>query len=417
MAPRLLVFFALLGLALCDRVHFDGDKVLRVTPKDEAQMELLQRMQEEENLDFWTELVHPGIATDIHVSVDKVDVIEEKLKELNVAYTVLIQDLEKEVQEEEEELKSNNNQFSNGFNYYTYNRLDAIHAEVNRLAKEHSDKATLFSAGTSYEKRDMLAVKISSGGAKPVIWIDGCIHAREWISCASVMNLLKQMLEPEPMFASRVEEVLSKYDFYILPVFNVDGYEYTHTGNRMWRKTRSEGTPCMGADPNRNWDSHWGGAGTSGNPCSDIYRGKAAFSEIEVKQVAHKLTELAHSVGVKSYWNIHAYSQLVLYPWSYTSKRAKDYAEINRVATVFADGIKKINGKRFRPGQPSRILYSVAGGSMDWTYEKLGIIYSYAPEMRPTQYEPWGFRLPTRFIRPSETEFVNGILEAVKAMK
>jgi len=351
------------------------------------------------------------------VGRENVELIVQKLKKEDIPYTIIIEDLEKELQEEQEELKANSFTYSNGFNYYTYNRLDAIHAEVKRLASVHSDKASLFSAGTSFENRDLLAVKVSSGGAKPVIWIDGCIHAREWIACASVMNLLKQLLEPEPMFASRVESVLAKYDLYILPVFNPDGYEYTHTTNRMWRKTRSDGTPCKGADPNRNWDSHWGGAGTSGDPCSDIYRGKGPFSEIEVKQVANKLTEIAHSVGLKSYWNIHAYSQLVLYPWSYTTRRAKDYQEINRVAQVFSDGIRKINGKYFKPGQPSRILYSVAGGSMDWTYEKLGVIYSYAPEMRPTRYEPYGFRLPTRFIRPSETEFVNGILEAALAMK
>jgi murein tripeptide amidase MpaA len=414
---RLLILLALVAVAACDRVHFHGEKVFRVTPKNEEQVELLQQWQDEHNLDFWTDLVHPGIATDIRVRRDDVEMIEKKLKEEDIPYTIIIEDLEKEIEEEQQELRANSYQFSNGFNYYTYNRLDAIHTEVRRLASVHSDKASLFSAGTSFEKRDMLAVKISSGGAKPVIWIDGCIHAREWIACASVMNLLKQLLEPEPMFASRVDKVLAKYDLYILPVFNVDGYEFTHTGDRMWRKTRSDGTPCKGADPNRNWDSHWGGAGTSGNPCSDIYRGKHAFSEIEVKQVADKLTQLAHTVGVKSYWNIHAYSQLVLYPWSYTTRRAKDYQEIDRVAQVFSDGIRKINGKHFKPGQPSRILYSVAGGSMDWTYEKLGIIYSYAPEMRPTQYEPYGFRLPTRFIRPSETEFVNGILEAALAMK
>ena len=70
------------------------------------------------------------------------------------------------------------------------------------------------------------------------------------------------------------------------------------------------------------------GAGTSGNECSDIYRGKSPFSEIEVKQVANALAKISHSNGLKAYWNIHAYSQLVLYPWSYTSDVAKDNYEI-----------------------------------------------------------------------------------------
>jgi len=416
MARFVLALLALVGIVLCDRVHFDGDKVLRITPKDDDEVIKVRSLEEQDNIDFWTEASAPGKPVDVHIPVGAVDSIEQKLKTFGVQYSVLIDDLEREVANEEKDLKVRT--FSNGFNYYTYNRLDAIHAETRRLAAAHSDKASLFSAGTSYERRDMLAVKISTGGQKKAIWIDGCIHAREWISCASVIFFMKQLLEPEPAFADRVSQVLAKYDFYILPVFNPDGYEYSHTRNRMWRKTRSPGYYCYGADPNRNWDSKWGGVGTSSNECSDTYHGKGPFSEIEVKQVANKLTNIAHSQGLLAYWNIHAYSQLVLHPWSYTTARAPDDAEISRIARVFADGIRQSSGKVFRPGQPSRILYSVAGGSMDWTYEKLGVIYSYAPEMRPAQGEfRNGFLLPARYIRPSGLEFTNGMLNAVLAMR
>jgi hypothetical protein len=45
------------------------------------------------------------------------------------------------------------------------------------------------------------------------------------------------------------------------------GYEFTHVGDRLWRKTRSGGRPilgglfgcCKGTDPNRNWNFKWGG--------------------------------------------------------------------------------------------------------------------------------------------------------------
>ncbi len=56
--------------------------------------------------------------------------------------------------------------------------------------------------------------------------------------------------------------MLDKMDWIVLPVLNVDGYSYTWNGGsaRMWRKTRSRGSRCYGADPNRNWDYKWGGA-------------------------------------------------------------------------------------------------------------------------------------------------------------
>lgn len=33
--------------------------------------------------------------------------------------------------------------------------------------------------------------------------------------------------------------MLKHADFYIMPVMNPDGYEHSHTHDRLWRKTRS----------------------------------------------------------------------------------------------------------------------------------------------------------------------------------
>ena len=51
------------------------------------------------------------------------------------------------------------------------------------------------------------------------------------------------------------------YNWYIHPVVNPDGYDYTWTDNRMWRKTRrpNEGSDCVGTDGNRNFDRGFGG--------------------------------------------------------------------------------------------------------------------------------------------------------------
>jgi len=66
------------------------------------------------------------------------------------------------------------------------------------------------------------------------------------------------------------------------------------------------------------------GVGTSDNCQRDTYRGPRANSEVEVRNVANFLKTL----NLKSYWNVHAYSQLVLTPWSYTSQLPRDYNEI-----------------------------------------------------------------------------------------
>lgn len=75
----------------------------------------------------------------------------------------------------------------------------------------------------------MAIVKISTGGngSKPAIIIDGGLHAREWISPAFVLYIINQLVE-NPSNSPMIENV----DWYILPVLNPDGYEYTHTSVR-----------------------------------------------------------------------------------------------------------------------------------------------------------------------------------------
>ena len=107
------------------------------------------------------------------------------------------------------------------------------------------------------------------------------IHAREWIAPASVTYIIRELVENR----SKLPKELLDLDFYILPVFNPDGYEYSHTNDRMWRKNRSGNGRCLGADINRNFDFKFGGRGTSGDPCSEIYRGKSASSELETQSL------------------------------------------------------------------------------------------------------------------------------------
>lgn len=61
------------------------------------------------------------------------------------------------------------------------------------------------------------------------------IHAREWISSAVALYILRQLVENKS-YRSLVSEV----DWYILPMINADGYEYSHTTDRLWRKSRNK---------------------------------------------------------------------------------------------------------------------------------------------------------------------------------
>ena len=124
--------------------------------------------------------------------------------------------------------------------------------------------------------------KLAWGGG--VMQISGAAHGALWA--------FSQLLS-EYGVDGTVTMLLDELDWYILPSFNVDGYEYTWTDvsdaswlcqrwqrltvnavkakctksawayllqERLWRKTRSHnnGSDCIGTDPNRNWDIEWG---------------------------------------------------------------------------------------------------------------------------------------------------------------
>lgn len=86
-------------------------------------------------------------------------------------------------------------------------------------------------------------------------------------------------------------------NFVIVPVLNPDGYEYTWTTDRLWRKNRRPGgvrtldnvDNCNGVDLNRNYDTNFGGTGSSSNQCSHLYAGPSALSEPETQAVANLL--------------------------------------------------------------------------------------------------------------------------------
>lgn len=51
---------------------------------------------------------------------------------------------------------------------------------------------------------------------------------REWISPATVSYIVYELLENAGSHA----DILDNYDFYVMPIVNPDGYEYTHTNDR-----------------------------------------------------------------------------------------------------------------------------------------------------------------------------------------
>lgn len=170
--------------------------------------------------------------------------------------------------------------------------------------------------------------RISNGNEdNRAIWIDGGIHAREWISPAAVTYVINQLIEDWENQPSYIQNI----DWYILPLANPDGYEYSHTNDRLWRKNRGGvgSGRCAGVDLNRNFGYKWGLQGASDRPCSEIFAGSKAFSEPET--VAQKMFMARSAANFEAFLTFHSYGQYILYPWGYDTVVPPDYMDLDRV--------------------------------------------------------------------------------------
>ena len=139
---------------------------------------------------------------------------------------------------------------------------------------------------------------------------------------------------------------------------NPDGHEYSRTEDRLWRKNRRPNADgSIGVDPNRNYGYMWGtlNINTSSHVPSDpTYVGPRAFSEPETRAVRNLVARELFR-GVITY---HSYSQLILYPWGYTSQPIPDTSDLSTMTNLaerMQELIGEVHGKTYSPQQSSQL--------------------------------------------------------------
>lgn len=112
-----------------------------------------------------------------------------------------------------------------------YQRLDRIYKFLDLLLFDYPKLVSISTVGKSYEGREIRIIKIGldqKNNTKPIIYIDCAIHAREWIALSTCMYIANRLLT-DYEFDPKVKKLVDTFDWYIIPVANPDGYEYTHT--------------------------------------------------------------------------------------------------------------------------------------------------------------------------------------------
>jgi len=419
---RAIVFLALVVVAASAYNTFSGHSVIRLkidaATASKHEIAVVHALHDRVDVDWWSD-------TDFRVTPANKEDILTYLAANNIAWETMIEDVQPLVDREnawhaELAVIEANKTMADLLRttpeapipdfFKDYRKLDDINAFVDSLVAQYPALCKKFTLATSYQGRPIYGVTVASSKtpANRGIYYEGGIHSREWVAHTTVSFILWNLLSGYGTDAA-VTKLVDNIKWHIIPALNVDGYVYTWSGDRMWRKTRSPnpGSACIGTDPNRNWDNHWCEQGASRDPCSDSFCGPKAFSEKETKAAA----DYVKSVGnIRSFIDFHSYSQLWMQPYGWTAAKPKDYDDQRKAGLDAVAAIKKSSGLTYREGSIYTIIYPASGSSADWAYDSSNVTYPYGVELRDTGAH--GFILPAVQIVPCGEE----ILQAVIAM-
>jgi murein tripeptide amidase MpaA len=291
-------------------------------------------------------------------------------------------------------------------------------AKVNSVVADHPAIARKSSIGASYQGRDLMVVKISDNvgtdEAEPEILFNSQQHAREHLTVEMAIYLL-DLFTDNYGSDSRITNIVNSREIWIVPTVNPDGSEYdiaTGTGYRSWRKNRQPngGSSSVGTDLNRNWAYRWGCCGgSSGSTSSQTYRGTAAFSAPETARLRDFVN--GRVVGgvqqIKANIDFHTYSELVLWPFGYTTANTATGMNADQANTFITLGRQMAGSNNYTPEQSSD-LYIADGTSIDWMWGQHRI-FAYTFEMYPRSSSP-GFYPPDEVIGRETTRNREAVL-------
>jgi carboxypeptidase T len=273
-----------------------------------------------------------------------------------------------------------------------YHNFAEMMAAVDQAVADHPNIVSKTAIGTSYEGRQMVALKVSDNVAtdedEPEVLFTAHQHAREHLTIEMALYLLDQLTD---LYGTdtHITDLVNSREIWIIPDLNPDGGEWDiRTGSYAgWRKNRqpNSGSSNVGTDLNRNWPYQWGCCGgSSGSTSSETYRGPSPSSSPEVTNVINFVNSrrVNNVQQITTNIDFHTFSELVLWPRGYTTANTGPDMTQQQYNTFATLGQQMAATNGYTPEQASD-LYITDGSIDDWLWATQGV-YSYTFEMYPS---------------------------------
>ncbi|KAJ0172859.1 hypothetical protein K1T71_011035 [Dendrolimus kikuchii] len=415
----ILFLIFLIASANCGKHDFyKGYSVHNIQLDKAAHLQLLHQLEGELNLDIWQHGFVGEREATVMVAPENSRQFLQELDENGIVHYLYQADVASALETYDEEIAVWKRTRSSRMIFQGYPRYEEVDSYLETIAAQYPNLVQVVNAGYSFEGRDIKYLKISSTNfndrSKPIYFMDAMIHAREWVTTPVTLYTIYRLVEN---LRNEDRDVLEDVDWIILPVVNPDGYEYTHTDMRLWRRTRSvnltNSIDCVGVDGNRNFDIFFNEFGVSSNPCSDIYPGPEPFSESETRIVRDILHE--HVDRIQLYLNIHSYGNYVLFGFD-NETLTDNVHQMHHVAASMGavmDAMKLPEAGYYIIGNSAWVMYAAAGTAQDYG-QHVGVPFSYTLELPGYSYD---FRVPPSYMDQINEETWRSVVESARLCK
>ncbi|CEF69455.1 Peptidase M14, carboxypeptidase A domain-containing protein [Strongyloides ratti] len=348
-----------------------------------------------DKVDYWhkTKIIGKNI---VLLSSPKFKIgIEELLKFLKLDFKIITKNWNDPLMQKNK--KSKRHVRGNKINlevFHSYN--DSIHY-FEYLESKYKDIVEINDLGITSNGRIIKYITIGykTDKKKPIVIIESGAHGREWITQSSILIFIDNLIKNRNLY----NKLFKKLNIIIIPSLNPDGYEYSREKDRMWRGNRNIKSNNCGVDINRNFDFKW----KKDYEVCETYSGEKPNSENETLGFVNLVKNNINYI--KGYLSLHSYGRYIIYPWSYEKKTyTKEHDEIVMLAKKMIFDIKKETNASYIHGTAADILYNSYGCALDYM-KSLGVKYTYALEIAPSDGLYNGFIVSEDLILPASKEF------------
>ncbi|KAM3960499.1 zinc carboxypeptidase [Aphomia sociella] len=414
------------SIKFCQSRRYDNFTLFGVLPIEVDHLRFLQNLEKQKYIDmsFWrrpNKLYH-----DVQFIVNPAD--KELFKERAAHFRMPAEILQNDIQQafDNQTIRRYPRLKTESFSWEHYHTIEDIYQWLSELALRFPSFTELSIIGKSAEGRDIFALGIKRPGTKGKVIVEGGIHGNEWVAVEFVTYLANQLIHCNETRNSRLSEVAHKYDWYLIPLVNPDGYDFTQKVDRLWKKNRRSVGGGFGVDLNRNFDYNFGAHAASNNPIDEQYCGSSPFSEPETNALADFITNKKENL--KFYFSIHAYGQKIVIPYSDRVKHVDDYNEMMMMMiTMMVIIMKKENygkqaimkmyklfGTKYSVGTFYDTLgLRLSGNSASWVKKNFKVKHIFTLLLRDNG--SYGYALPPDQILPTCKEALVGMVELMTA--